>query len=151
MAHAQRDSRGRIRGTLDYGGSRVSVVEHVTPLLLPCVKCSSLTWHVLGSEHAGLGFSIPFVGTVASTHKRYGLLCNRCTTLSGITGYDLLQKLESRVLPSSVCAPLDRFLSVIPNAPLGYSRGFAAFMCRVDEGYVDSAADLAVYTRYDGQ
>jgi hypothetical protein len=149
MAKARRDDRGLISGTLDYGSSKVTVVEHVVPILFPCTDCRLLTWHVLGSEHAGLGFHIPFVGTVASTHKRYGLLCNICTTISGVSGCDLLKHFESKVLPQSVCAPIDRFLAINPHAPPAYSKGFAAFMCKIDPSYREDAVALAAYTRYD--
>ena len=104
-----------------------------------------------GSLFVGSRVQIPFVGTVASTHKRYDLLCNKCTTQSGISGGDLLKQLESRVLPPSVCAPLDRFLAAVPNAPPAYSKSFAAFMCRVEPDLRDELAYLAVYARYDGQ
>jgi hypothetical protein len=152
MPQAYRGEDGTLKGTLDYGGGgHVQIVEHIVPVLLPCVKCQALTFHLLGSEHAGLGVRLPFLGTVASTHKRYGLLCNKCTVLSGVYGYDLLQKLESRVLPAYVCEVLDRFLSAAPNAPLGYSREFPAFMCKVNPIYSEGVAWLAAYKRYDGR
>lgn len=152
MTQAYRDHDGTIKGTLDYdGGGRVQLVDHVVPVILPCVKCNALSFHLLGSEHAGLGIQLPFVGTVASTHKRYGLLCNNCTVMSGVYGYDLLQKLESRVLPSYVCDVLDRFLSVVPNVPLGYSRAFPAFMCKVNPVYSEGLAWLTAYSRCDGR
>lgn len=151
MPRAYRDDKGLLRGTLDYAGGRVQIVEHIVPVLLPCVECGSLTYHVLSWEHAGLGFQIPFVGTLASTHKRYGFLCNKCTMMSGIYGYDLLRHLESRVLPASVCDRLDKFLSFIPDAPPGYSKAFGAFMQRIEPESVDDAVWLAAYTRYDGR
>ena len=152
MPTAYRDQKGKLCGTLDYGGgSRVHMVEHVVPVMLPCVKCESLTFHLLGSEHAGLGIQIPFMGTVASTHKRYGLLCNNCTITSGIYSYDLLKHMESRVLPASVCDVLDRFLSAVPNAPLGYSKRFTAFICEVNPDFLNNATWLAAYRRHDGR
>lgn len=151
MARAYRDKEGMLRGSLDYdGGGTIRIVEHIIPVLLPCTTCNSLTFHLLGSEHAGLGFQIPFVGTVASTHKRYGLICNNCTVTSGIYGYDLLRALESRVLPASVCTRLDKFLAIRPDAPPGYSRGFAAFMCEVNPEYANEATWLSAYGRFDG-
>ncbi len=152
MPTAYRDKEGLLRGTMDYdGGGRVQIVEHIVPVLLPCTSCNTITFHVLGSEHAGLGINIPFMGTVASTHKRYGLLCNNCTVMSGIYGYDLLRQLESRVLPPAVCAPLDRFLSVRSDAPLGYSQGFVGFMCRVNPDWANEATWLSAYQRSDGR
>jgi hypothetical protein len=152
MPRVYRDKDGLLRGTLDYdGGGRITIVDHIVPVLLPCVKCNAFLFHVLGSEHAGLGFQIPFVGTVASTHKRYGLLCNDCTTMSGVYGYDLLRVLESRILPASVCDPLDRILAIRPDAPPAYSRGFTAFMCSLNPEWGNDATWLAAYRRFDGR
>jgi hypothetical protein len=151
MPEAYRNDDGLIRGKLDYKGVSVQIVDHIAPILFPCVDCNALTYHVLGSEHAGLGFQIPFVGTVASTHKRYGLLCNKCTVMSGIKGYDLLRVLESGVVPASVCDQLDRLLSALGEAPLAYSHGFAAYMCKLNSDWVAGAIWLAAYRRSDGR
>ena len=151
MPEAYRNDDGLIRGKLDYKGVSVQIVDHIAPILFPCVDCNALTYHVLGSEHAGLGFQIPFVGTVASTHKRYGLLCNTCTVISGINGHDLLRVLESRMVPASVCDPLDRVLSALGDAPLAYSQGFTAYMCKMNPNWTDVATWLAAYRRADGR
>lgn len=153
MARPHRNADGLLRGTLDYGqGNRLSIVEHVLPVVLPCMNCKSLTYHVLGSEHAGLGFSIPFVGTLASTHKRYGFVCNDCTVISGVNGGSrMLQSLEARVLPAEVCDRIDRFLAAIPGAPLAYSPGFAKFVISVEEKKPEDLAWLTGYRRFDSR
>jgi hypothetical protein len=151
MPRLYRNDEGMLRGTLDYDGGPVTIVEHVLPLLFPCVQCNSLTFHVVGSEHAGLGIRFPFIGTVASTHKRYGLICNLCTTTSGVIAYNLLRYLEMRIVPNYVCEPLDRFLAVRPDAVPGYSRNFTAFMCAVDPEFAHEATWIAAYRREDGR
>lgn len=151
MPKAYRNRDSLIRGKLDYEGVIVQIVDHIVPIIFPCVGCNALTFHVLWSEHAGLGFQIPFVGTVASTHKRYGLLCNTCTVMSRISEYDLLRVLENRMVPASVCDPLDRLLSTFANAPLAYSSGFAAHMGKVNSDWLDAAVWLAAYRRSDGR
>ena len=152
MASAYRDNDGQLRGSLSYeGGGTIRIVEHIIPVILPCTGCNALTFHLLGSEHAGLGLQIPFMGTIASTHKRYQLICNNCTVTSGVCGYNLLKELESRVLPASICTRLDRFLSICGKAPPGYSNGFLAFMCQLDPEYANEAAWISAYRRYDGR
>lgn len=151
MPKAYRDKDNLLHGELHYGGEAyVTIVDDVLPVLYPCVRCRDITFHVLASEHAGLCIRIPIVGKrVASTHKKYGLLCNDCTTLTGIAAYDLRKWLESRVIPKYVCDGLDRFLATDPRAPLGYSRTFAAYMISLNSAWNEVATILTAYRRYD--
>lgn len=153
MAQAYRDSDGLIRGSLEYGGGGVTkIVDGILPVLYPCTACRAITYHVLGSEPAGLCFQVPLVGIpLGSTHTRYGLLCNDCTTTSGISALNLRSILESRVAPAQVCDGLDRLLSMNSRAPLAYSSGFAKYMCAISPGLADTASWIAAYRRFDGR
>jgi hypothetical protein len=153
MPRAYRDKDHLLHGELHYGGEAyVNIVDGVLPVLYPCVSCRDITFHVLGSEHAGLCIRIPIVGKrVASTHKKYGLLCNDCTTLSGLATYDLRRCLEARVIPKYVCDGLDRCLAVDPKAPPGYSSRFAQYMASLNPEWSQVATIISAYRRYDGR
>ena len=151
MASLKRNGNGVIQGTLDYGRGLVfRTVDTIIPFLFPCTNCKELEFHVLGSQHSGLGFRVPFVGTVASTHKLYTPICNKCTCTSSISNSKLMSQLDSRILPPIICEPLDRLLAV-KNAPQAYSKNFAAYLCREDPSYAPDLAWLTAYTRYDQQ
>lgn len=125
-----RNEQGLLRGDLQYDvGFPATVKPEITPVVYPCSSCGMLTFHVVVEQPTGLGIKLPFARKpLATTGRDYGLVCNSCTTTTGITGRRFLEMLERRIVPREICNAIDRFLEAIPNAPKAYTGGFTAFM-----------------------
>jgi hypothetical protein len=145
-----RNEQGLLRGDLQYDvGFPATVKPEIAPVVYPCANCGTLTFHVVVEQPTGLGIKLPFARKpLATTGKDYGLVCNSCTSTTGITGRHLIEMLERRVVPRDICAAIDRFLEGIPNVPNAYAEGFTAFMAQQFEGESDLVATfVSVYSR----
>jgi len=144
-----RNEHGLLRGDLDYGvGFPATVKADITPVLYPCSKCGSIAVHVVIEQPTGLGIKIPFARKpLATMGKDYGLVCNGCTSTTGISGRRFVDMLERRIVPREICDAIDRYFETIDNAPSAYSEGFTAFMLQQFDGNREFMAScLSVYS-----
>lgn len=145
-----RDEHGQLRGDIDYGvGFPATVVGHILPIVYPCMRCGTLTLHVVIEQPHGLAIKLPFARKpIASTGRDYALICNSCTCTSGIHGRAFVEKLERRIVPTEICLAVDKFCELVPGAPGAYSQGFARFMASLFGEPTDFLVTcLSVYRR----
>lgn len=145
-----RNESGLLRGDLEYDvGFPATVMSEITPIVFPCSDCGGITLHVTVQQPTGLGFKLPFARKPLATLSRdYGLVCNLCTTTTGISGKQIIDLLQSRIAPPQVCDALDKFCHGMQGTVPAFTEGFTAFvtdMFEDDKSLV--AACTAVYTR----
>jgi hypothetical protein len=132
---AIRDEMGILKGDLDYGARcPVTVLSLIAPVLYPCVKCRSMTFHLVGEQHAGIWIKVPFARKpIASSGKGYQLICNTCTTIATQLPRSAVAKLEAKVIPHEICDAYRR-LEICPEPYTdGYVRPFMSSLENANE------------------
>ena len=146
-----RNEQGLLRGDIEYDvGFPATVKPEITPVIYPCTNCAGLTLHVAIEQPTGVGIKLPFTRKpLASTGRDFGIVCNNCTCTTGISGREIIESLERRVVPRQICEGIDRFCSGMPGFVPAYTEGFVPFIMSVfdddDDGVI--AASTAVYSR----
>ncbi len=91
---------------------------------------------------------MPFIKKpLASTGKDYGLICNICTCVSGVSGKRTFELLQSRIAPPEVCLAVDKFCAVSPDAVPAFSEGFASYISKYFEDPDQVVTFTSVYAR----
>jgi hypothetical protein len=147
-----RDQHGLLRGDIEYNtGFPATVLPHISPILFPCSRCGTVTFHIAVEQPTGLAFKLPFAKKpLAATGKDYGIVCNDCTCTTGIRGRSVIDKLERRIVPTQICEAIDRFFETVADAPKAYTPGFAKFIVSDSSDPDDFLLTcLSVYRRED--
>ena len=119
-----RDQNGVLVGSFDQGRRAfpIDILRHIVPFLYPCQECQALKFHVMGEQHAGIGFKIPFMRKpLASTGKVHQAICNTCTNINTVIPDDAFRKLEQGIIPTQISA----MYAVVCDPPEPYTDGFA--------------------------